>query len=85
MGINLDAVDFKRLPLKGLLELLEARLIRQALDKADGVVAQAAELLGLRRTTLVEKIRKLGIERPPIAAADVAVDRAELAVAASEV
>jgi len=78
MGINLDAVDFKRLPLKGLLELLEARLIRQALDKSDGVVAQAAELLGLRRTTLVEKIRKLGIERPGLATAGAAVAASEV-------
>lgn len=63
-GIDLGSVDFDRLKLKGLLELLETRLIRQALDKSEGVVAHAAERLGLRRTTLVEKIRKLGIERP---------------------
>jgi sigma-54 specific flagellar transcriptional regulator A len=70
-GIDLDAMDFTRLPLKGLLELLETRLIRQALEKSDGVVAQAAEILGLRRTTLVEKIRKLGIERPPAVTSEV--------------
>ena len=61
--IELGQVDFEQIELKGLLELLETRLIRQALDKSDGVVAQAAERLGLRRTTLVEKIRKFGIER----------------------
>lgn len=49
--------------LKSLLEDLETRLIRQALDEANGVVAQAAKMLGLRRTTLVEKMRKFGIER----------------------
>ena len=49
--------------LKSLLEGLEVRLIRQALDEADGVVAQAAKMLGLRRTTLVEKMRKFQIER----------------------
>ena len=32
-------------------------------DRAGGVVAHAAPLLGLRRTTLVEKLRKYGIER----------------------
>jgi len=85
ISFNLDSMDFKRLPLKGLLELLEARLIRQALDKSDGVVAQAAELLGLRRTTLVEKIRKLGIERPGIAAAELALSEPSIAIAASEV
>ncbi len=42
---------------------VELELIRAALDQADGVVAHAAPLLGLRRTTLVEKLRKYGIER----------------------
>ena len=49
--------------LKSLLEGLEQSLIRQALDDAEGVVARAAAQLGLRRTTLVEKMRKFGIER----------------------
>ncbi len=49
--------------LKGVLETLEIRLISQALDRCGGVVAHAARNLGLRRTTLVEKIRKFGIER----------------------
>ncbi len=49
--------------LKSLLEGLEMRLIRQALDEAQGVVAQAAKMLGLRRTTLVEKMRKFQIDR----------------------
>src|SRR5690606_41409398 len=39
------------------------RLIREALERSQGVVAHAAQLLGLRRTTLVEKLRKYGIER----------------------
>ncbi len=51
------------LALKSLLEGLEMSLIRQALDDAQGVVARAAAQLGLRRTTLVEKMRKFGIER----------------------
>jgi len=42
---------------------IEVNLIRDALDRAGGVVAQAAQLLGLRRTTLVEKLRKYGVER----------------------
>ncbi|MCB2228743.1 MAG: sigma-54 dependent transcriptional regulator [Desulfarculaceae bacterium] len=48
------------LDLKATLEQLEARLIAQALEKADGVKAQAATLLGLNRTTLVQKLKKLG-------------------------
>jgi sigma-54 specific flagellar transcriptional regulator A len=40
---------------------IELELIRAALTQAGGVVAHAAPLLGLRRTTLVEKLRKYGI------------------------
>ncbi|MGF1643657.1 MAG: sigma-54 interaction domain-containing protein [Thiotrichales bacterium] len=49
--------------LKNYLNDLELKYIRQALTKADGVVAQAAKLLNLRRTTLVEKMRKFQLER----------------------
>ncbi|MCC5857856.1 MAG: sigma-54-dependent Fis family transcriptional regulator [Ectothiorhodospiraceae bacterium] len=49
--------------LKDYLSSLEEGLIRQALDASEGVVAQAAKLLGLRRTTLVEKLRKYEIQR----------------------
>ena len=47
--------------LRAFLENLERRLIGQALESAHGTVAQAARLLGLRRTTLVEKLRKYGL------------------------
>lgn len=49
--------------LKEHLAAVETSLIRAALDRADGVVAHAAQLLGLRRTTLVEKLRKYGMAR----------------------
>jgi sigma-54 specific flagellar transcriptional regulator A len=57
-----------RLPRDGLdlkehLSNLEVGYIRQALDDANGVVAQAAKRLGMRRTTLVEKLRKYGLQR----------------------
>ncbi|MHB8912107.1 MAG: AAA-type ATPase lid domain-containing protein, partial [Lysobacter sp.] len=42
---------------------IELELIRAALTQSGGVVAHAAPLLGLRRTTLVEKLRKHGIDR----------------------
>jgi sigma-54 specific flagellar transcriptional regulator A len=35
----------------------------QALDEAGGIVAHAARRLRMGRTTLVEKMRKLGIRR----------------------
>jgi sigma-54 specific flagellar transcriptional regulator A len=49
--------------LRDHLSKLEISLINQALDETDGVVAQAAGRLGTRRTTLVEKMRKYGIQR----------------------
>jgi sigma-54 specific flagellar transcriptional regulator A len=54
--------------LRNHLETLERKLITSALEAADGTVAQAARLLGLRRTTLVEKLRKYGLAAPDLAA-----------------
>jgi len=51
------------LDLKAHLSHLEQNLIRQALDDCDGVVAHAAKKLKMRRTTLVEKLRKYGLHR----------------------
>ncbi|MEJ2404315.1 MAG: sigma-54 dependent transcriptional regulator [Candidatus Thiodiazotropha sp.] len=53
-----DGID-----LKAHLNNLELSLIQQALDEADGVVAHAAKRLHMRRTTLVEKLRKYGLQR----------------------
>ena len=47
--------------LRAYLERIERSLIEQALDASDHVIAHAAGKLGLRRTTLVEKIRKYGL------------------------
>ncbi|MCU8104593.1 sigma-54 dependent transcriptional regulator [Shewanella sp. SM101] len=49
--------------LKDLLAELEIDMIRQALELQDNVVARAAEMLGIRRTTLVEKMRKYGMTK----------------------
>ncbi len=49
------------LDLKEHLSSLEKALIRQALDESKGVVAHAAKRLKIRRTTLVEKLRKYGL------------------------
>ncbi len=62
------AANAMRLPRNGLdlkehLSQLEFSLIKQALDEADGVVAHAAKRLSMRRTTLVEKMRKYGLQR----------------------
>lgn len=57
-----------RLPSRGLdlkehLTHMELALIKQALDETGGVVAHAAKRLRMRRTTLVEKMRKYGLQR----------------------
>ncbi len=49
--------------LKEMLADLEVELIRQALECQDGVVARAADLLSMRRTTLVEKMKKYGMSK----------------------
>jgi sigma-54 specific flagellar transcriptional regulator A len=64
-----DGVD-----LKDHIANIELRLIKQALSQANGVVAHAAKLLNTRRTTLVEKLRKYGLQRDDAASADVGVE-----------
>ena len=51
------------LDLKEFISNLEIAYINQALEEANGVVARAAERLKMRRTTLVEKMRKYGLNR----------------------
>jgi len=63
-----DAFAMPRLPQEGInlkehLSNLECQLIKQALEDSNGVVAHAANRLKLRRTTLVEKLRKYGLQR----------------------
>jgi sigma-54 specific flagellar transcriptional regulator A len=53
------------LDLREHMAQIELQLIREALERTQGVVAHAAQLLGLRRTTLVEKLRKYGIDKEP--------------------
>ncbi len=51
----------KGMDLKEVMADFEINMIRQALDRAGGTVVRAAELLGMRRTTLFEKMKKYGI------------------------
>lgn len=60
---NASNLPLEGLDLKEHLANLEYLLIKQALDEASGVVAHAATRLKMRRTTLVEKMRKYGIQR----------------------
>lgn len=49
--------------LKQHMEQVELGLIKQALEKSNGVVAYAARMLHLKRTTLVEKMRKYNLSK----------------------
>jgi sigma-54 specific flagellar transcriptional regulator A len=60
---SLDLLPEEGVDLKAHLEMIEKALIEQSLTVNDGVVARAAELLTIRRTTLVEKMRKYGMQR----------------------
>jgi two-component system response regulator HydG len=48
--------------LNEVVEEMEARLIREALEQASGVKAEAARLLGLKPSALYYKLEKYGIE-----------------------
>jgi len=58
-----QALPREGIDLKEHLSHLECMLIQQALDEAGGVVAHAAKRLRMGRTTLVEKMRKFGLNR----------------------
>ena len=49
--------------LKSVVENFEKELILEALEKTNWVKNKAAGLLGLNRTTLVEKLKKMNIKR----------------------
>jgi DNA-binding NtrC family response regulator len=59
MEIGDNGVDLKQ-----ILDDLENHLIMEALKKSGGVKNKAAALLGLNRTTLIEKMKKKKISYP---------------------
>jgi DNA-binding NtrC family response regulator len=61
--LNVSAhMDGEVISLKDAVSEYEAGLIRQALEKSGGNKNKAAKLLCINRTTLIEKIKRLGIE-----------------------
>lgn len=62
-SLPLDGLD-----LKATVAAFEVEMIKQALEVQTGIVARAAEMLGMRRTTLVEKMKKYEISRDDIIA-----------------
>ena len=53
-----DEIDIRR-----HLQDIEIILIEAALEKTEGMVSQASDSLKLRRTTLIEKMKKYGISK----------------------
>ncbi|MBW4047246.1 MAG: sigma-54-dependent Fis family transcriptional regulator [Proteobacteria bacterium] len=58
---SVPALPSQGVDLRAYLERIERSFIEQALAASNDVIAHAAGKLGLRRTTLVEKIRKYGL------------------------
>lgn len=58
MAVEADNLDMRR-----YLRDIEVALIEAALDRTEGCVSRAADNLRLRRTTLIEKMKKYGINR----------------------
>lgn len=48
--------------LKEFLEMIEDKIINEALEQVEGIKNQAAEILGIKRTTLIEKLKKRNTE-----------------------
>ena len=59
--IGIEGTPVEGMKLDEALENLERRLTLDALQKSGGNKAKAAEMLGLKRTTLVERLKKLNI------------------------
>lgn len=55
---SLETLAEEGMNLKDFLDTIEMRLINEALVKSEGVKNQAAEMLGIKRTTLIEKMKK---------------------------
>jgi transcriptional regulator with GAF, ATPase, and Fis domain len=61
--VELEEIPEEGIDFNSLVNAFESKLILSALHKTDWNKKAAAELLQLNRTTLVEKIRKKGIEK----------------------
>lgn len=57
--VSLESVLKQKLTINEFVEQIELALTFQALDKCDGSVSNAANLLGLQRTTFIMRVRAL--------------------------
>jgi sigma-54 dependent transcriptional regulator, flagellar regulatory protein len=58
---SLNELNDRQQGLKEFMDEIEERLLQEALVQSQGVKNHAAELLGIKRTTLIEKLKKRGI------------------------
>ncbi|MCD6055077.1 MAG: zraR [Gammaproteobacteria bacterium] len=63
---HLSEFSSEGIDLKLYIQAIEIAYIRRALQYSNGVVAQAAQFLKMRRTTLVEKMRKYGLQQSQV-------------------
>jgi sigma-54 dependent transcriptional regulator, flagellar regulatory protein len=63
MPLSRPAESSDPVDLRSIVAEVEHDHIRRALDQANGVVADAARLLSLQRTTLIEKMNKYGLRK----------------------
>jgi sigma-54 specific flagellar transcriptional regulator A len=57
-----ETPEFIGANLKAYLKSVETDLIEQAMDLSGGVAAKAARMLGMQRTTLVEKLARRQVQ-----------------------
>ena len=67
---GLASLPSEGIDMKQYLAKVEQEMIGQALKDANGVVQRAADLLGLGRTTLVEKIKRYDIDTTKFSSSD---------------
>ena len=65
------AIPEEGFDLPGYIDRLEREVIGRALDRTGGNKGAAARLLNLKRTTLVEKLKRMGHSAPPLASGSV--------------
>ena len=63
MALGLDLLGQQGISLRDRIHSIERSFIEQAMERARGNVSQAARLLSLQRTTLIEKLAKYGLKR----------------------
>ena len=61
-AVSTNAPQSTTIDLKAEIETMELMRIHTALELADGIISEAARLLTLKRTTLIEKMRKYGLQ-----------------------